>query len=154
MTEIGGVIVEQAKAIGKAMSSSPRKRRAELTVLERDEQIAEWVRLSYEMEQSAPFSKVGAGRGNESNLRSMLELGEKASVVSAVVWSHREFDYKHGDDCQYKGNADRKLRRDDCRHGQFRAVIGEVRKVKHLRHFNLLKMQDKASAAAPQGDRR
>lgn len=39
--------------------------RHDLTALQKDQQIVEWIRLTEKIAQAAPFSKVGAGRGNE-----------------------------------------------------------------------------------------
>jgi len=63
--------------------------RAELTVLERDEQIAEWVRLvekissANKLAQLAPVSK--GGRGKESGIRAAARTAPSTARLSASV---------------------------------------------------------------------
>jgi hypothetical protein len=85
---------EQIECCFVAMDADDRRRweiaenlhRAELTVQQRSDQIAEWVAITNKKAQLAPFSNQGAGRGNKGGVNAAArELGVGRTDIQRAV---------------------------------------------------------------------
>lgn len=82
---VPAVIVSMTNAEARKWEIAENLHRAELTKLERDEQIAEWIRLTDE-EKPAQLAPVSGGRGNEGGINAASrELGIERTEAQRAV---------------------------------------------------------------------